>query len=138
MIPPFGFTTAERAASALLALAGAAGLLLTIMGRETGLAARLLGHPWPGWFLPNPGVPWLIIQSLLVTVGAVGALAWPRCFTLIAVGSIAGLLFMTPVGLLTTVPAIWMLVLIVLRRRAFWEFTPRWRGDGPPPPGQWR
>ena len=122
----------------MLALAGAAGLVLSVLGRERALAARLLGEPGPAWLVASPGLPWLVLQSVLVMVGAVSALMLSRWLSLVGGGILAGLVFVTPVGLLTTLPAVWMLSLVVPRFEAFWEFTPRWRGPGPPPPGQWK
>jgi len=135
VIPAFGFTRAERIAAVLMMLSGIAGLVLSLTIRADGVAATV-GERWPLWSLRYVGRVWLVCQSLLVVLSSLGALF--RCFTLAAVGILAGLAFVTPVGLVTFIPALWMLLLVVPRRRAFWEFTPRWRGEGRPPPGQWR
>lgn len=134
MIAPFGSWSIERVAMGLLLLAAGFGFFAS--GTVTGVASAILGSPWPSWFIPNPGRAWMILQSLLVVAGVLGAFI--RSFTLATVGIGAALVFVTPTGLLTLLPGLLMLCLMVPRRRAFWEFTPRWRGPGPPPPGQWR
>ena len=137
-IPPFGLTRAEQAATGLLTLSGVAGLVLTMLDREPepNVAAVLRDVPWRAWLVPTSSKTLLITQSVLVVASALGVLI--RSFTLVAVGIIAGLVLVTPVGQLTVIPAVWMLVLVVPRWQSFWEFTPRWRGEGPPPPGHWR
>jgi hypothetical protein len=45
---------------------------------------------------------------------------------------------LTPVGFISFLPGVLMLLLIAGRFRAFSIFLPRWRGPGSPPPGAWR
>lgn len=123
------------AVSMLMVGAGITGLVLTLLDRDAALAAIVLGQPFPDWFTPAPGRLWLIIQSVLVIVGGFGAMI--RLFTLTVIGILAGLVLITPVGLLTTLPSILLLLLVPLYLRAFYEFLPRWRGPGPPPPSPW-
>jgi hypothetical protein len=113
--------------------AGITGLVITLLGRGAGLAAILLGQPFPEWFSAEARQPWLICQSVLVIVGGLGGIA--GVFSLTAVGLLAGLIFVTPVGLLTALPSLLLLLAALRRLRAFHEFKPRWRGPGPPPPG---
>jgi hypothetical protein len=121
------------AASVLLVLTGIAGLAMTLQGHGAALAAVVLGQPFPDWFRANPGQPWQICQSILVIVGGLSGLA--GVFTPTVLGILAGLIFITPVGLLTALPSVLMLLSALLRPRAFHEFMPRWRGPGPRPPG---
>ncbi|HEU4559941.1 MAG TPA: hypothetical protein VFS20_18980 [Longimicrobium sp.] len=121
------------AASVLLVFTGIAGLAMTLQGRGAALAAVVLGQPFPGWFRANPGQLWQIGQSILVIVGGLGGLA--GVFTPTVSGILAGLIFITPVGLLTALPSVLMLLSALLRPRSFYEFMPRWRGPGLRPPG---
>ena len=134
MIPPFGAYWHERVACGLMMITGSLGLFAP--ATVSAFASSILGQPWPGWFVANPGRAWLVCQSLLVIAGVLGMPT--RCFTLAIIGIAAALVVVTPIGLLTFVPGIVTLLLVVLRRRTFWEFTPRWRGEGPRPPGHWR
>lgn len=121
------------AASVMLVFTGVAGLVTTLQGGGAALAGVLLGQPFPDWFRANPGQLWQIGQSILVIVGGLGGLA--GVFTPTALGILAGLIFITPVGLLTALPSVLMLLSALQRPRAFYEFMPRWRGPGPRPPG---
>jgi hypothetical protein len=113
--------------------AGIAGLILTLLDRGAVFAAVVLGQPFPDWFSAHPLQPWPVCQSVLVIVGGLGGMT--GVFTLTAVGILAGLVFTTPVGLLTALPSALLLLAALLRLRAFYEFMPRWRGPGPRPPG---
>ena len=93
----------------------------------------MFGRPTPSWFRDNLGLPWLICQSVLVIVGGLGGIT--RVFTLAALGILAGLIFTTPVGMLTVLPSVLMLISALSRPQAFYEFRPRWKGVGPRPPG---
>jgi hypothetical protein len=106
---------------------------MTLLDREAAFAAIVLGQPFPDWFNAHPWQPWLFCQSLLVIVGGVGGII--GVFTLTAVGILAGLVFTSPVGLLTALPSMLLLLAALRRLRAFYEFMPRWRGPGPQPPG---
>ena len=121
------------AASVLMVGAGITGLVLTLTGRGADFAAVVLGQPFPDWFSAHPWRPWPVWQSVLVIAGGLGGLI--GVFTLTAIGVLAGLVFATPVGLLTALPSILLLLSALLRLRAFYEFMPRWRGPGPRPPG---
>ena len=112
---------------------GTTSLVLVLLNRATDLAAIVLGQPYPDWFRAEPGQPWLICQSVLVIIGGIGGAV--GVFTVTAIGILAGLVFTTPVGLLTALPSFMLLVAALLRRQAFHEFKPRWRGPGPQPPG---
>ena len=112
---------------------GIAGLIMTLLDRGAAFAAVALGQPLPDWFSSYPWQPWLVCQSVLVMVGGVGGMT--GVFTLTAIGILAGLVFVTPVGLLTTLPSVLLLLAALLRLRAFYEFMPRWRGPGQRPPG---
>lgn len=106
---------------------------MTLQGCGAALAAVILGQPFPDWFRANPGQLWQICQSILVIVGGLGGLA--GVFTPTVLGILAGLIFITPVGLLTALPSVLMLLSALQRPGAYYEFMPRWRGPGPPPPG---
>lgn len=133
MALPLRVHVPRLAASVFMAFAGIAGLIMTLQGSGAALAAVVLGQPVPDWFHANPGQLWQICQSILVIVGGLGGLA--GVFTPTALGSLAGLIFITPVGLLTALPSVLMLLSALRRPRAFHEFMPRWRGPGPRPPG---
>lgn len=136
MVPPFGLMKREKVVLGLFVLSGLAGLALFpfgILNRfETGrdylqMAETLL------WF-PNRLL--LILQGLLVMLAGAGAVF--RSFTVVAAGIAAGLVCVTPVGVLTVLPAIGVLFLVLPRRKAFREFMPRFKDEGPKPPGNWR
>lgn len=133
MAPPLRVHVPRLAASVLLLFTGIAGLVMTLQGRGTALAAAVLGQPFPEWFHANPGQLWQICQSILVIVGGLGGVA--GVFTPTALGILAGLVFITPVGLLTALPSVLMLLSVLRRPGAFHELRPRWRGPGPLPPG---
>jgi hypothetical protein len=121
------------AASVLMIGSGVAGLIMTLLDGGPALAAVVLGQPFPDWFSAHPWRPWPVCQSVLVMAGGLGGMA--GVFTLTAAGVMAGLVFTTPVGLLTALPSALLLLAALRRRRAFYEFMPRWRGPGPQPPG---
>ena len=121
------------AASLLMVGAGITGLVMTLMDRGADFAAFVLGQPFPDWFGAHPRQPWQICQSVLVIVGGLGGMT--GVFTLTAIGILAGLVFTTPVGLLTALPSVLLLLAALLRLRAFYEFMPCWRGPGPRPSG---
>ncbi len=121
------------AASVLMIVSGIAGLMMTLLDRGAAFAAVALGQPFPDWFSPHPLQPWLVCQSVLAMVGGVGGMT--GVFTLTALGILAGLVFVTPVGLLTALPSVLLLLSALLRLRAFYEFMPRWRGPGTRPSG---
>ena len=121
------------AAGVLMIGSGFAGLIMTLLDRGAGFAAVVLGQPFPDWFSAHPWQPWQFCQSVLVIVGGLGGMT--GVFTLTCVGIVAGLLFVTPVGLLTALPSALLLLAALQRLRAFYEFMPRWRGPGPRPPG---
>jgi hypothetical protein len=127
MMPPFGSRRIEQLASILLLFAGAAGLAISVRGDEI-----------PIGFIQNPGRSWLVFQSVLVIVGGMGALVLRRLFSVLMLGIISGIVFITPVGIVTSLPALLMLLLVLPKFESFWEFTPKWRGPGNPPPGHWR
>lgn len=133
MAMPLRVHVPRLAASVAMVFTGIAGLVMTLQGRGAALSAAVLGHPFPDWFSANPGQPWQICQSVLVIVGGLGGVA--GVFTPTALGILAGLVFSTPVGLLTALPSVLMLLSALLRPRAFHEFMPPWRGPGPRPPG---
>lgn len=121
------------AASVLMIGSGFTGLILTLLDRGAGFAAVVMGQPLPDWFSAHPWQPWPVCQSVLVIVGGLGGMT--GVFTLAAVGALAGMVFVTPVGLLTALPSVFLLLAALQRLRAFYEFMPRWRGPGPRPPG---
>jgi hypothetical protein len=125
MVPGFGFLSRERTAGVLMLLGGLISLILLIGKPET-----FVGH---GLFQASRAV--LILQSFLVILGAVGAFG--GTFTAVAVGT-ASALMPTAVGFVTFLPSLGVLLFAFARRQAFFEFRPRWRGPGPPPPGSWR
>ena len=137
MIPPFGFTRAEQAACGLMILSGAFGLMLTITGKVGELDAIARATSAVGWFIQNSTSPWVAFHSLLVMGGGIAAFR-SLSFSVAFVGVVAALVPITPLGLLTFLPGLWLLFLMVPRRRSFRAFTPHWKGDGPPPPGQWK
>ena len=117
-IPVFGFFAIEMFACALLVLAGGLGLFLTVTGQVPHYGPWLPETTW------NPGRSWLMVQSVLVIAGGIGA--WrSRSFTLALVGIGAGLIFMTPVGSAAAWPALLLLCLVILRLRTFRVFAPK-------------
>jgi hypothetical protein len=112
-LPPFGFYVHEKAAGLLMLLTGL--LSLTLLIATPGV---LLGQG-----LLQPTRTWLILQSLVVILGALGAFA--GIFTAVALGAISGLL-PTSAAYLTFLPSLAVLIFASLRRRAFVEFGPDW------------
>jgi hypothetical protein len=135
-IPVFGFRKIEVLACALMVVAGVAGLLLTLTGSLVWIAGALPDHAWPRYVLGGVRPLWLVLQSLAVTGGGIGA--WRSTSFLLAALGVAASLVVTPVGFISFLPGMLMLLLIVSRRRAFNVFLPRWKGPGRPPPGAWR
>lgn len=121
------------AASVLMIGSGIAGLIMTLLDQGASFAAVVLGQPFPDWFSAHPRQAWVVCQSVLVIVGGAGGMT--GVFTLTALGISAGLVFVTPVGLLTALPSVLLLLSALLRLRAFYEFMPRWRGPSHRPPG---
>jgi hypothetical protein len=118
-IPIFGFLKIEALACLLMVVAGVIGLFVALSGG------------------PHVSTLWLVLQSLAVIAGGIGA--WHSySFVLAAIGTASSLVKVTPVGRITVLPGILMLLLLLMRRRAFNIFLPRWRGPGPPPPGAWK
>jgi len=118
-------------AMAAIVLAGIAGLAVSLLGYEVALAERVLGQPMPDWFVATTGRVWLVLQALLVVAGVLGGLG-SRRFSLAAIGIVAGLVFVTPVGLLTVVPTVLLLLLIAPN---YGEFRQRWPGPARRPAG---
>ena len=113
--------------------AGVAGLLLVL----TGSSDWILGAFGGKWTSAHVKSFWLVLQSLAVIVGGIGA--WrSNSFVAAAVGVASSLIAETAVGHISFFPGLLLLFLIVNRFRAFNIFLPRWRGQGPPPPGAWR
>ena len=135
-LPPFGGSSIGRTASVLMVVAGVMGIALSLLGFERALAESVLGHPLPDWFLAGSGRAWLVFQAVLVIMGGVGLFS--SCFSLAAIGIVAGLIFVTPVGLVTVAPVVVALFLALPHFHTFWEFRPRWQGEGDSPPGPWR
>jgi hypothetical protein len=132
-IPRFGFLKIEALACLLMVAAGIAGLVAALTGWTNDWLADLR---WSRWLLPHVSIFWLVPQSLAVVAGGIGA--WhSKSFTLAALGVASSLIVLTPVGCISFLPGVLMLVLIVARLGAFPDFLPRWRGPGPPPPGAW-
>jgi len=118
-IPRFGFLKIESVACLLMVVAGVIGLFVALSGG------------------PHVSALWLVLQSLAVIAGGIGA--WRSIsFVLAAIGTASSLVVVTPVGRIAVLPGILMLLLILMRRRAFNIFLPRWRGPGSPPPGAWK
>src|SRR3954451_9803379 len=114
-------------------VAGLLGLAVAVLDRGPDVATAIVGHPHPDWFIAGASQYWLIGQSVLAIVGGIGGLL--GVFRLLAIGVVAGLIFATPVGLVTGVPALLLLLSALVRLRAFDEFKPQWRGEEPRPPG---
>jgi hypothetical protein len=132
-IPPFGFLKIEALACLLMVAAGVVGLLVSVTGWTEWLAV----FPWSRAVWPHVSIYWLVLQSLAVVAGGIGA--WrSNSFVLAAVGVASSLVKSTPVGCISYVPGLLMLLLLLVRFRAFGMFLPRWKGPGPPPPGAWR
>ena len=129
-IPGFGFRKVEALACILMVAAGVAGLLVVVT-RSGDSILNSLGRTWP----PAPGSTfWLVLQSLAVIAGGIGA--WrSTSFVATVVGVASALIARTTVGHISFFPGLFMLLLIVKRFRAFDIFAPGWRGPGPAPPG---
>jgi len=129
-VPRFGFFKIETLACILMVAAGVAGLLLLLTGSSDWILGAC-GKEWPS---THVSAFWLVLQSLAVIVGGVGA--W-RSTSLVAaaVGVGSSLIARTAVGHISFFPGLLMLFLMMIRFRAFNIFRPRWRGPGPPPPG---
>jgi len=136
MVPPFGFMNSERIAMGIFVLSGLAGLALYPFELFDYLVAGSVDKRIAESYLCLPGKVFLVIQGSLVVLTGLGALF--RCFLIVAVGILAGLIFVSPIGELTVLPAVGMLLLTLRRRQAFREFIPRWKGEGTRPPGNWR
>ena len=129
-IPSFGFLKIEALACILMVAAGLAGLILVLTGSSDWTVSAFVGK----WASPHVSSPWLVLQSLAVIAGGIGA--WrSTSFVAAAVGIASSLIARTAVGHFTFLPGLLMLFLIAARFRAFSIFLPRWRGPGPPPPG---
>ena len=115
-IPRFGSFSTEKLACLALFLVGVFGLVMSATGQAAAICARLPPHPT--WLCTETGQAWLIVQSLLIMAGSIGAYE-SRSFTVALVGTVASLVFLTPVGVVSFVPGVWMLVLVVLRFRSF-------------------
>jgi hypothetical protein len=132
-IPSFGFLKIEALACILMVAAGVAGLLLVLPGSSDWILSTF-GEKWAPAHVSSL---WLVLQSLAVIVGGIGA--WRSAsFVAAAVGVASSLIARTAVGHISFLPGLLMLYLMVTRFRAFSIFWPRWRGQGPPPPGAWR
>ena len=132
-IPKFGFLKIETLACILMVAAGVAGLLLVL----TGSSDWILGAFGVKWASAHVKSFWLVLQSLAVIVGGIGA--WrSNSFLLTAVGIASSLVVRTSVGIVSFLPGVLMLTLIVCRHKAFNIFLPRWTGPGPAPPGAWK
>lgn len=120
MVPPFGFRERERIMLGLFVLSGLAGLILFPLGLlnsfETGRQYLRTAEAC----LWSPGKLFLFFQGLLVVFSVFGAVC--RFFTIMAAGILAGLVFVTPVGVLTVLPATGVLFLVLPRLNAFREF----------------
>lgn len=135
-IPVFGYLKIEVAACLLLVVGGLAGAVIAMTGSLDSAAAANMGNAWPRWLVVHVRVL-LVIQCLAIMAGGIGA--WrSRSFVLAAIGIIACLIVVTPVGMISFWPGMFMLYLIMSRLRAFRVFLPRWKGPGPAPPGAWR
>jgi hypothetical protein len=136
-IPQFGFHKIEIAACVLMVLAGVAGLLLVLTGTEYLVAVAIPVFNLPTRFWVHASRFWLILQSLAVIGGGIGA--WrSNSFLLTAVGIASSLVVRTSVGIVSFLPGVLMLTLIAGRHKAFNVLLPRWTGPGPAPPGAWK
>ena len=113
--------------------AGVLGLVVALSDIGLQIATGIVGSPPPAWYIADVSQGWLVCQAMLTILGGFGGLF--GAFSVTTVGLIAGLCFVTPVGLVTSVPSLLMLIAAVARLRSFHEFKPRWRGKGPRPPG---
>ena len=136
-LPPFPNNIFGLLVLVAMLAAGITGLTLVLLDREVAFAAVLLGQPFPFWFFARPGRILLILQATSVIMGVVSGKLFQSC-SLLVIGIIAGLVFVTPVGLLTVIPAVLLIPPALLQLGSFVEFRPKWRGPGPPPPGPWR
>lgn len=110
----YGFPIIERLACLLMVAADLAGLLVTVTGWTNWLAV----FPWSKPVWPQVSTFWLVLQSLAVIAGGLGA--WrSTSFVLAAVGVASSLETSTRVGCKSYPPGILMLFLLVVRRRAF-------------------
>ena len=127
-IPVFGFIWTERIACLTLVIVGLVGLLLSLNGQACEFGALLHTYPLPAWWPLELSRGWLSIQSLLIMAGGIGA--W-RCisFILAIIGVVAALLVVTPIGVLSFLPGLWMLFLLVQRWRAFFPKRYGWFPD---------
>lgn len=138
-VPGFGqLNRQERAASWLMFLVGALGLLLTVTGVFETIGTGAIGEASPRWMSWSPWRGWLILQSSALAVAGFTAAMGTTRFGLVLAGVIAGLVVTTPVGLLAILPSLWLLILVIRARTSFDLFKPRWTGPDPPPPGNWR
>jgi hypothetical protein len=136
-ISRFGFRTGELPACWLMIATGGFGMLCTITGRWEAFYAAVAARVGIQVRFPDIEPFWLICQSALIIVGGLSAMC-TFSFILAAAGVAAALAFKTPVGLISFLPGVWLLIQLAPRFLVFPEFTPRWRGPGPPPPGHWR
>jgi len=123
MVPPFGFRKRERIVLGLFVLSGVAGLILFPLGLLNSLGTGRQYLRIAEACLWSPGKPFLFFQGLLVMFSACGAVC--RSLTIVAAGILAGLVFVTPIGVLTVLPAAGVLFLALPRLNAFREFMPR-------------
>lgn len=127
-IPVFGFNTIEKLACGGLLAAGVAGFVVSVVDSAGILSAALPVHP--PWYR-DVGRGWLILQSLLIVAGSVGAFG-SISFVLALVGVAAALVFVTPVGVLSFLPGLLMLILVMVRFRSFFPNRYGWNtGDDP-------
>ncbi len=135
-MPPFGLMKGEKAALGIFVLSGLIALALFPLELFDTIAVGKEGARIAETYLWRAGKMFLVLQGALVILTPLGALL--RSFIIVAAGILSGLVFITPIGALTFLPAVGMLLLTRHRLQAFREFTPRWKGPGPPPPGNWR
>jgi hypothetical protein len=109
-VPPFGFLVRERIAGLLMLLTGLLSLTLLIASPE-----RLVSHG-----VLQPSRIWLMLQSLLVILGALGAFA--RILGAVTLGVFSGLV-PTSVASLTFLPSLGVLIFCGLRPLAFRRFN---------------
>ncbi len=108
-IAPFCYRNEERVASGLLVLAGLVGIGLAWTGRPT-LAILTAGDSGPSWFITNVWA--LTLQAAVVAVG--GGLAILGNASVPAfIAAAAGMLAVTPVGLVTFGPALMTMALVI-------------------------
>jgi hypothetical protein len=124
----FGFIWTERIACLTLVMVGLGGFLVALTGHTNELVALVHIRPLPAWLPLNLSSFWLGVQSLLIMGGGIGA--W-RCtsFTLALAGVLAALLFVTPIGIASFLPGVWMSFLLGQRWRAFFPKRYGWFPD---------